>query len=227
MSENVPSLSDAEVLNRDVCVYALDDGHLTAVAGVVTQARDGDFTLRTTGSQVLRPGGVAVMRVRTPDGVFRGRVEIGDVGDFVARVRLLEPMRPTERRAHARADIVVRFLVRRLPAGHDGGRVSRHLSLVPEQSPWITDEIVLSASGMRAVLPGEWRVRDRVEMRLLVPGPAGGNHLVLRGEIVRDFADDNPREVAVRFIDVDPATRLELVDIVDRARLADFLELES
>ncbi len=227
MSENVPSLSDAEVLNRDVCVYALDDGHLTAVSGVVTQARGGDFTLRTTGTQVLRSGGVAVMRVRTAEGVFRGRVEVGEVGDFVARVRLLEPMRPTERRAHARTDIVVRFLARRLPAGQEGARVARHLSLVPHAAPWITDEIVLSASGMRAALPGEWHVGDRAEIRLHVPGPAGGNHLVLRGEVVRGLADEDPRDVALRFLDLDPATRLELVDIVDRARLADFLELES
>lgn len=227
MSEDVPPLPETEVLNREVCVYALDDGQLTAVSGVVTQVVDGDLTLRTPGPQLLRPGSVAVVRARTPAGVFRGRVEVLDAGDIVVRVRLLEPLRPTERRAHARADILARFLVRRLAPGEGGRRVARHLSLVPEQTPWITDEVVLSASGMRAALPGVWRVRDKVELRLHVPGPAGGHHLVLRAEVVRGPVGADARVVALRFLEVDPATRLELVDVVDRARLADFLELES
>lgn len=212
-------------MNREVAVYALDDGLLTTVHGVVTHVRDGELTIRTTGPRGLRPGRRVVLRMRIGDQAYRGRATVAAVGDFVVRLRLLEPLAPTDRRSHARAEVVIRYLVRRLPPS--GGAPTRHLSLVPEQSRWITEEVVLSATGMRAALPGEWRTGDRVELRLHVPGPAGGRHLVLHAEVVRSSSLTEPGDAVLRFVDVAPADRLELSEIVDRARLADFLDPDA
>ena len=59
------------------------------------------------------------------------------------------------------------------------------------------------------------------EIRLHVPGHKGGDHVVVQGEVVQQYEEDN---VAFRFVELDADIQYRLAEIVDRVRLAQIIE---
>lgn len=211
-------LSEAEAVGHEARLYYMDGRQLRTLIGQVTQAGLKAVTLRTTGERPPESGLMGVIAVQTEDAVYRARVELTESGDFVAQLKLLADLKPCDRRLYGRAEVTVRLMARKV-----GQRISKvnHLSVVPQDGSWRVEEVVLSPSGMRARLPGLWQGGEMAEIRLHVPGHKGGDHVVVQGEVVQQYEEDN---VAFRFVELDADIQYRLAEIVDRVRLAQIIE---
>lgn len=194
------------------------------VSVAITRLDGAALTLRCPRPGVLAAGDRCVLAVATAEGRKRARAVVTEVTDLWLRIHLEEALSGSERRAWPRADVVLRLMTRKLGAGDAVGSRGTPLSLVPTEGGWRTEEVILSPSGMRAPLVGAWACGDRMELRLHVPGRAGGDHFVTTAEVVRIFDDEAPVEHAVRFLDLPEPARLRLGEIVDQARLDDLVE---
>ena len=198
-------------------------GAVSAVSAAITRI-DGDLlTLRCARPGSLEVGIRCVVTVSTDDGQKRARALVSEVSDLALKVRLQEAFSPAERRAWPRAEIVLRVMTRRLQAGEDTVRRGL-LALVPEDARWQTEDVILSGTGMRAPLRGDWHCGERLELRIHVPGRKGGDHFITTAEVIQIFDDDSPVEHAVRFLDLTESAKSRLSEIVDQARLSDLLE---
>lgn len=200
-----------------------DRGALSAVSAAITRI-DGDLlTLRCARPGALETGARCVVAVATDDGQKRARAEVVEVSDLALKVRLQEALSPSDRRGWPRAEVVLRMMTRKLRPGES---LNRHgvLSLLPTGGRWQTEEVVLSGTGMRAPLHGEWACGDRLELRLHVPGRRGGDHFLTLAEVVQIFDDESPVEQAIRFVDLPENARVRLGEIVDQARMSDLVE---
>ncbi|MFN3198063.1 MAG: PilZ domain-containing protein [Bradymonadia bacterium] len=211
-------LTEAEAVGHEARLYFMDGRQLKTLVGYVTHGGAKTLTLRTSGDRPPEEGLMGVIAVQTDDAVYRARVELVEVGDFVACLKLLAELKPCDRRLYGRAEVTVRLLARRV-----GQRLPRanHLSVVPQDGAWSVEEVVLSPSGMRATLPGNWTPGEFAELRLHVPGHKGGDHVVVQGEVVQHYEDGN---VAFRFVELDADVQYRLAEIVDRVRLAQIIE---
>lgn len=204
--------------------FTSNRGAVTAVSAAVTRIDQGLLTLRCLRNGAVEAGRHCVVAISTEDGQRRARATVLDVSDVSVRVRLDEALDKADRATWSTADVVLRFMARRLETRAPARRKTGALSLVPERDAWHVEEVVLSPSGMRAALPGEWRVGELLELHLHVPGRAGGDHFVTTAEILQIHDDEAPVEYGLRFLDLDGPQRAKLGEIVDRARLSDLFD---
>ena len=195
------------------------------ISAAITRVEGELLVLRCARPGALEVGTRCVVAVATDEGQKRARAVVVEASDLSLRVRLEEPLAPAERRAWPRADVVLRLMARKLEPGTPAPRRAGLLSLVPDDARWQTEEVVLSATGMRTVLPGDgWKRGDRLDLRIHIPGRAGGDHFVTAAEVVDIFEDESPVELALRFVDLTEAASVRLAEIVDQARLDDLAE---
>lgn len=211
-------LNEAEAVGHEARLYFMEGRQLNTLVGQITQSGLRTLMLRTSGPRPPEAGLMGVIAVQTEDAVYRARVELVETGDFVARLKLLADLKPCDRRLYGRAEVTVRLLARRVARSLT---TVNHLSVVPDGGTWHVEEIVLSPSGMRTPLSDDWGEGEIAEIRLHVPGHKGGDHVVVKGEVVSQYEDGN---VAFRFVEVDADVQYRLAEIVDRVRLAQIIE---
>ena len=208
-------------VDQRVRVYFDHGAILDSIDAVITRRRGTILTLRTPDAARLDSAGYCIVSL-DGDGVgWRARARIEDAGGFIARVRLTGPICPVERRLYARAHVICRVLLSRLGPGEEPGARGQ-LSVIDADARWVLEEVILSPAGMRAPLCGNWAIGDRAVVRVHVPGPRGGEHIVVSGEVVQVF-DEDEQELAFRFLNVDAEVQLRIGDIVDHVLLSDFL----
>ena len=202
-----------------------DRGAVTSIAASVTRMDGVRVTLRCLRNGAVEAGLRCVVALSTEAGQKRARAVVEEVTDLSVSLRLEDALETSERRVWPRADVVLRYMARRLDTTPLASRRrAAPLSLVPEKDAWHVEEVVLSATGIRLPLEGDWKSGDLAELRLHVPGRAGGDHFVTTAEVVRIFDDESPVEFGLRFLDLGNAERVRIGEIVDQSRLSDLFE---
>ena len=223
-STNQAMLSQDDPTSQHGRLYFTRERELDSVPVVITRRSGSRLTLRTAQAGKLRLNEQCVLSVLGGASPWRARARIEKVGDIALEVVQLGESSPAERRFYARAEIVVRLLARRLTDAEKLSPRINGLSVVPDDGHWLIEEAVMSPAGMRVLLPERWSRGERMELRLHIPGPHGGEHLVLLAEVVKSHREDNRHDVALRFVGVDADTQLRLAEVVDQSLLADMVD---
>ena len=221
-STNRAMLSQDDPTSQHGRLYFTRGRELDSVPIVVTRRAGSRLTLRTPQARKLHLNEQCVISVLGGDNPWRARID--EVGDIALEITQLGEPSPAERRFYARADVVIRLLARRLTDSELLSSRPNRLSVVPEDGRWLIEEAVLSPAGMRVMLPDRWSNGERMELRLHIPGPQGGEHLVLLAEVVKSRQEDDRHDVALRFVGIDAETQLRLAEVVDRSLLADLVD---